>query len=116
MELKEFVSGTIKQIIDGVIEAQEYAETKGAIVNPEIFIHADDSNNLKMTTTDRGFHSYIQIIDFDVAVTSTEGEQEKAGLGIFVAPITVGAQGKFDYTNTVANRIKFSIPVMLPKR
>lgn len=34
MKLDQFVSETLKQIIDGVCTAQKYAEQKGAFINP----------------------------------------------------------------------------------
>jgi len=33
MDIKEFVSDTLKQIIDGVVDAQEYAKNKEAVVD-----------------------------------------------------------------------------------
>jgi hypothetical protein len=35
MELKEFISESLKQIIDGIIDAQTYAKDKHATINPE---------------------------------------------------------------------------------
>lgn len=37
MDLKDFVSETLKEIIAGVKEAQEYAKEHGAIINPTKF-------------------------------------------------------------------------------
>jgi hypothetical protein len=35
MELKDFIADTLKQLIDGVLDAQEYAKEKRAVINPE---------------------------------------------------------------------------------
>ena len=37
MDLKDFVSETLKEIISGVEEAQEYAKKHGAVINPTKF-------------------------------------------------------------------------------
>lgn len=113
MELKDFVSGTINQIIDGVICAQEHAKDVGATVNPDVLIRLDASASM---TSDYDYGVNIHLIDFDVAVTATETSEAKGGLGIFIAPITAGAQTKLDYANSVVNRIKFVVPVVLPKQ
>ena len=35
MELKEFIAESLKQIIDGIVDAQTYAKEKHATINPE---------------------------------------------------------------------------------
>lgn len=112
MELKDFVSVTIKQLIDGVVEAQGYAAEKGALVNPSVVLTFGDS---KGVVTDRHGNSG-QLIEFDVALTTTEGDQYKGGLGIFVGPVGVGTQGQADFQNSTVSRIKFVLPVFLPKQ
>jgi len=37
MELKDFISETLKQIIDGVSDVQSFAKGKGAAINPELY-------------------------------------------------------------------------------
>jgi hypothetical protein len=34
VNLSKFVSESLKQIIDGIVTAQEYANSKGALINP----------------------------------------------------------------------------------
>lgn len=34
MELNEFISNALSQLIDGIASAQEYAKNKGASINP----------------------------------------------------------------------------------
>ena len=33
MDVRQFVSETLKQIIDGVSDSQQYAQTKGGFIN-----------------------------------------------------------------------------------
>ena len=53
-------------------------------------------------------------IEFDVAVTTTEGTETKGGIGVFVVAVGLGSQGKSDATNSSSSRIKFSVPIFLP--
>ena len=111
MNLKEFVADSLKQIIDGVVEAQAYGKEKDARVNP---LH------LPVRDKQGGVHSvnYRQDvahpIEFDVAVTTSQGTETKGGVGVIIAGWTLGATGKSDKGNEHVSRIKFTIPVVLP--
>jgi len=113
MLLSEFVSSSISQIIDGVLEAQKHASDRGARVN---------SYGTSITKTSEGAvfdsstNEFGQMIEFDVAVTTTEESGSKAGLGISIASIGIGGQIKSDNSNTLVSRLKFNIPVFLPKQ
>jgi len=110
MKLQEFVGETLKEIIAGVIEAQEYAAGQNAGVNPRSK-HIGEPRSIRIDDRTR---EALQNVEFDVAVTSTEGSETKAGAGIFVAAIGLGAQGRTDISSSTVSRIKFSVPVALP--
>jgi hypothetical protein len=116
MELKNFVAESLKNIIDGVAVAQEYAEKKNAIINPDHSSKIDGIPGFaQLADGDITFH-YHQIIEFDVAVTTSSETEAKVGGGIFVAAASLGATGKDKQGDTVYSRIKFSIPIELPKQ
>ena len=112
MELKDFVSITVVQLIDGLNAAIEYGKANNAIVNPSghlMFAEgAKFGREIKKGDT-------IHIIDFDLSVVTSEGGSTEGGLGVFIAPITLGAKAKQEDVITTENRISFSIPVILPK-
>jgi hypothetical protein len=111
MELKDFVSTTIKQILDGVIAAQEYGSGKSARVNPRNLPVRNNEGEITSTI----YRSDVEHnIEFDVVVTTTEGSQTKSGLGVFVGSVGLGAQGQSSVDNQSVSRIKFSIPVVFP--
>jgi hypothetical protein len=114
MELKDFVAQTCNQILDGVIEAQKYAGEKGATINPRGLVFTNNSNPI--IDNSRAFSGNLapQLIDFDIAVTTSEGNEVKAGIGIFAGPLSVGTQGRMDDSNIKVNRIKFTIPILFP--
>jgi hypothetical protein len=106
MKLSEFVSETIKELIDGVNAARKYAEDKDALVNP---LSAYGSGNPYSAKNGRA-----TFVEFDVVVTTTDTDKGKGGVGIFVGAFGVGVQGEEATENSSVSRVKFTIPVMLP--
>jgi hypothetical protein len=93
MELDEFVCKTLEQVISGVKKSHEHAKSLGSRIAMKGFSH----------------------IEFDVAVTVTEGSESKKGGGITVWGVAGNAEGKSATTNSSVSRIKFSVPVCLPR-
>jgi hypothetical protein len=114
MELREYIAETLKQLIDGIVDAQEYAETKGASINPRGLKHGFQSHQLEVAQ-DSVQTEIPQMIEFDVAVTVSESGEAKAGVGVF-AVVGVGAHAIMQDANVKANRIRFSMPVMFPQQ
>lgn len=111
MRLQNFISETLKEIIAGVKEAQSFAASQGARVNPPW------RKTLKLqacSVRDAYTGQLLQNVEFDVAVTLTEESEAKGGAGIFVAAIGLGVQGKTDISSSSISRVKFSVPVSLP--
>ena len=113
MELKEFITESLKQIIEGIIDAQAYAKDKHATINPD-GLKYDENNNLIVHRHPASLDHMPQIIDFDIVVTVTEKEHAKASLGVLTGVLGLGTQAQMESGNTVANRIKFSVPVVFP--
>jgi hypothetical protein len=107
MDLKEFVSATLTQIVDGVIEAQK--QVPGERINPRMS---------SLTEIDKlglvGFAG-VQMIKFDVALSTSEGATTQAKAGVFVAPIAFGAQGQSIAASGTVSRVQFAVPLALPK-
>src|SRR5260221_6926261 len=109
MELKDFVSATLQQIIDGVAAAQQHAGKAGASVSPGQLTVTERP----MLLWKRGGHEPVQLVEFDVAVSTSEAGEAKGGAGIFVGPVGIGAQSSSDTKSSAVNRIKFVVPLML---
>lgn len=112
MQLKEFITETFKQIVDGVVEAQEYAGPKGARISPDNLACRTDQG---LQFWDQKTGEIATLIEFDVAVSTTEGTGTKGGVGLFVGPVSLGSQGQSDAGKSSSNRIKFIVPIHLPK-
>ncbi|MGD1046335.1 MAG: hypothetical protein ABR936_13580 [Bacteroidota bacterium] len=116
MELKEFVAETLTQLTQGVKQAQEQVKEIGGKINPFIMPMLIQKQQIdpRILILGGNVNETVFMIDFDVAVTVTEGEGIKGGAGINVAAIHLGADTQQTSSNTQQSRIKFLIPIVLP--
>lgn len=115
MELKEFITETLSQIIDGVSEVQERYKDRNILISPDDIqgskgnLYIDDEDKYtgytKMTR--------VQSIDMDIAISVTEKDGNKAGIGI-AKFINAGVSTENTQQNESISKIKFSIPIVLP--
>jgi len=118
MKLGDFISQTIKEIIDGVSDAQQYAKEKDAEINPGHVNWSDIKRayfkNVKASGEDEA--QGLTPIDFDILITIGDSDKIEGGVGVFAASLGLGAKGEAkDYSETV-NRIKFQILTKLPQQ
>jgi hypothetical protein len=111
MTLEDFISESIKQIIGGVKQAQIYAAKNGAHINPSGYIVINSSIG---AIRDPYAKSYGQLIDFDIAVTTKDEKEVSGKAGLSITVFKTGIDGKHNNENVSTNRIKFSIPILLP--
>lgn len=109
MELKDFVKTTLVEIAEGVKEAQDATTEMGAAINPSAMY----DNLAKGTMLHDGVP--IQEIEFDVAVVAREEADVTPGGGISIVVLKAEVNGKFAYENTAVNRIRFHVPIALPR-
>ena len=113
MELAEFISETIKGIIKGVKESQDFAHQNDARINP----HIGKWDERKMLTTYYGTEEgarAVSTIDFDVAVSATNQLESGIKGGINVLSLNLGGKISDKDINETVSKIKFSINVVLP--
>jgi hypothetical protein len=96
MDLKTFISETLKEIIQGVEEAQ--IKSTNSVINPHVEYRAET-------------HNRVQSVEFDIAVTAEKGTETKGGIVVFGGAFSLGSQGTSKASDTIVNRIKFSIPI-----
>lgn len=91
MELKEFVMQALKQVIEGVQNAQEIVPGDGE-VNPHIWkAQRGDAAKYKILESNAG--KWIHMVEFDIAVTVVESTETKGGIGLVVGPVALGSRG-----------------------
>ena len=84
MELKDFISETIKQITDGILEGNTYVKDK--------------------SNSSEGIRDQYTKINFDIAISTNE--ENKNDLG---GKVTAGASSSKASSTTNQNRIQFEI-------
>ena len=119
MNLEEFVETALQQIISGVKKAQQATRLPGKhaseadAVNPAVMYAAGSAPKGKYFAT-MG-RNIVHFVDFDVAVTTDSSSEAKAGLNLKVAGIGFGGGGGVADRDSVVSRIRFQVPIVLPK-
>jgi hypothetical protein len=110
MKLSDFVADTLRQILDGVVEAQRHSAEVGAAVMPDRLEIVDLRHS--QTRPDPA----VTRVDFDVEIVSTESQGTKGGVGVVVGPVALGSRGESGSEGRSTNRVRFSVPVILPRQ
>ena len=117
MQLKDFVSESLVEIIEGLEDAQTRIQSSDAKVVPEInklFVNSNTGGtNLAFGYDKNG--NVMHHIEFDVAVTASEGKETKGGIGVVAGMFALGSQGASQEANQSISRIKFKVPVSFPR-
>lgn len=106
MELNQFISETLKEIIKGVKDAQPFAKENGAIINPTTFGVVSptaimNKDNEEMTS--------VQRVDFSLSLEQSFSANGKISIGV----LDIGNVGG-KYNNLKTNTVNFSVLVTLP--
>lgn len=113
MELKEFITETLSQIIDGVSEVQEKYKNQNVLVNPDNYSGTNGEYRLPPKS---GYYipsPKVQHINMDIALTITENAGQKSGIGI-AKVISAGISSETNAQNSTISKVKFDIPICLP--
>lgn len=110
MELKEFIRTALSEIVAGVSEAGNEANSHGAKIGAtrlygylkEAKIVYDDNN-----------HPVSQV-EFDIALAEGNSTDTKGGIGVYLGAVGLGSQGASHGEKTTHSRIKFSVPIVFP--
>lgn len=110
MELKHFISETLSQLIDGVVDAQSKVQSSGGRVSPHVRT-PHDSKSIYGITNDK---LPVVFVDFDISIEAQEGTGTKGSVGVVAGIFALGSHGESRESSQSSNKIKFSIPVALP--
>jgi hypothetical protein len=107
MELRNFISQALSDIVGGVIDAQ--AKTPAGVVVPA-------GISTRVSVVEAGV-SELQVVDFEVTVKADEQTGREAGLSVVSAVFGVGGGIKSDVgkSDGHAATLRFKVPVRLPK-
>ena len=110
MELKEFITQTLININQGIIDAQEQTKESGIVINPKNIKKRD--NNIYEVYN--GYSAPIQEIEFNIVVNVTEGKDSKIAVGAFTGMLSGGVSNTNQNNNSTQTTIKFNLPVQFP--
>jgi hypothetical protein len=111
MDLREFVSGALKDVVLGIQDAQQQGEVGGCIAPALIGSHqfpADSgvSHSGRLIST---------VMRFDVAVTAERGKTGGASAGVRIAVVEAKLGGDAQFKDTTVSRVQFAVPILMPK-
>ncbi len=106
MELNKFISETLKEIIAGVKDAQEFAKENGAIINPTRFGIVKPK---AIRCMDNDEMTSVQRIDFSLSLEQGFSADGKINIGV----LDIGKLGG-EYKSQNTNTVHFSVLVVLP--
>jgi hypothetical protein len=112
MDLKDFVAGSLTQIIQGIQAAQADTDGTGAWIIPAGSVLARREGSTVVRTAQG--EGYLHDVHFDVAITVSDEQAAKAGAGIKVFGAKLGAEGNVTYQNAAVSRVQFTVPVVWP--
>ncbi len=114
MQLREFISETLVQIVGGVVDARAKVDTLNAVARVNPFLDPMADQLAKHGFTLAGGDA-VQSVEFDVSVTTKDTSGTKGGVGVFVVPFTMGTSGQSSSETSGSSRILFRVPLTLPR-
>jgi hypothetical protein len=111
MDLEQFVSESLAQIIRGVEAARDTASGVGATINPPFTPY--DTGAVMGKTDDRPTR-VVLAVNFDVAVLVGQNIEGKGGVSITVPILSAKVGGGATSSTEATSRVKFKVPIALP--
>ena len=114
MELKDYISETLVQISEGIIDAMKKLEGSGVIINPNTTFYSDGQFWIGKQNEHGPVERWVQQVEMNVTTTVVESTEGNGGAKINVGILNVGAGLKENGSEQNTNSVKFTIPVCLP--
>ena len=111
MELSTSITETLKDIIKGIKDSQEFAQEQGARVNP---FNVPAANGSFISYESESTKKALTRIAFDIAVTASNQQETGVSGGVSVWGINIGGKQSDSDLNQTVSRIKFDVTVVLP--
>lgn len=117
MELRDFITTTINEIVAAVVLSQRYVtkcNIDAEVAPRDPLIGSATIGRVK--AYENGSRAIITEVQFDVAVTTSDEQGIKGGAGIKVVGIDlrIGADAAKTSAASAVTRISFNVPVILP--
>ncbi|MEN7343484.1 MAG: hypothetical protein AAAFM81_11095 [Pseudomonadota bacterium] len=110
MELREFVSQSLIQIVEGVSAAQaHFANDPTIAVNPAVRRNRDVSEDYV-----RNDENMISDVTYDVQISVEEGSTAGGGARIAIFSASLGGSVETAERSSGVSRLRFKVPLLLP--
>lgn len=111
MDLRTFVSETLKEIVNGVDIARLACHDNEAQINPVMEGLAGETKFGLILDSGQ----LLQMVEFQVVLTTTHGGEQKEGIGVMFANIGLGKQNMKEQSSGTETMVRFSVPLVWPK-
>lgn len=113
MDIKEFVKESLLQVAESINEANSELEEKGTYIPS-----GDMAGEGVLFTVVKGTETrHFVKVEFDLAVTVSQEQASNGGAGLSIASFAnVGIKSDNKEEKVDVSRIKFMIPMALPKK
>lgn len=111
MDLRQFVSETLTQIVGGIEDAKKSITDGSARINPRLNPHSDAK--IKQLVDDND--SLIQDVVFDVALTVSSGTGTSGKVSVLAGLLNLESGGKSSNDQGRTSRVQFKVAVSFPK-
>jgi hypothetical protein len=112
MDLKDFVSASLLQIVQGVADSAKAISDLGGAVNPAF---SPSASGTHVGQSQDGSAAPVYAVAFDVAVIVSNTGSGEAGAKLQVASfLSIGGKASASDKHETTSRIKFSVPLQLP--
>lgn len=98
VSLKQFVTDSLVEIVDGIVEAQD--KTRSGQIVPTV----KEADGITI-------RQQVKQIDFEVSVRADQGSNSKAELTVVSGLANGGASGGSNKSESYSARLSFSVPV-----
>jgi hypothetical protein len=113
MKLDNFISETLNSVIKGIKDSQDFAKENGARINPNVGKWDYDKTRTIYLGKEKEA-SIVSTIDFDVAISSSNEQENGLKGGVNVMSLNFGGNLSDKDISSIVSRIKFSIDIVLP--
>ena len=109
MELRDFISETLIQIVQGINDAQKALKETECVINPRNIEQGDYAKAIIKNKA-----HVVQDVSFNIALTSTSNSEDKTGIGVMLGSFGIGGNKTSSDGNTSNTNISSSVPVVFP--
>jgi hypothetical protein len=113
MDLKEFISSSLTQIVEGIRDAQERSTGSGAWISPLGDNMPSRAGAQHISSV--GGYQYLDEVKFDVTISVTEEISGGAKGSLKIMSVAIGAGGEIASQHGAVSRVQFAVPVVWPE-